>query len=120
MPLSRRHFFLSSLAPALAAKKAPPAPRPNIVMIVADDLAAWMLGCYGNKEIRTPNIDLLARGGVRFINNFVVTPVCSASRATLFTGRTPRQHGIHDFLTPELVFPLAARGFWCLSLCLHA
>ena len=70
-------------------------------MVVADDLAAWMLGCYGNKEIKTPNIDLLARGGVRFLNNFVVTPVCSASRATLFTGRTPRQHGIHDFLTPN-------------------
>ncbi len=99
MSLSRRHFLCSSIAPALTAKKQPPAPRPNIVLIVADDLAAWMLGCYGNKEIKTPNIDLLARGGVRFMNNFVVTPVCSASRATLFTGRTPRQHGVHDFLT---------------------
>jgi choline-sulfatase len=101
VPLSRRHFLYSSVAPALAAKKDPPAPRPNIVLVVADDLAAWMLGCYGNKEIKTPNIDLLARGGVRMLNNFVVTPVCSASRATLFTGRTPRQHGIHDFLTPQ-------------------
>jgi len=97
--LTRRHFLCSSAAPALAAKR-PAAARPNIVLVVADDLAAWMLGCYGNKEIRTPNIDLLARGGVRFPNNFVVTPVCSASRATLFTGRTPRQHGIYDFLTP--------------------
>ncbi len=100
MSLSRRSFLLSSAAPALAQKKAPPA-RPNIVLILADDLAAWMLGCYGNKEIRTPNIDLLARSGTRFLNNFVCTPICSASRATLFTGRTPRQHGIHDFLTEK-------------------
>ena len=58
-----------------------------------------MVGCYGNREIRTPNIDQLARGGTRFTQHFVVTPICSASRATLFTGRVPRQHGIHDFLT---------------------
>ena len=53
-----------------------------------------MLGCYGNQEIRTPNIDLLARTGTRFLNNFVCTPICSASRATLFTGRTaaPARH----------------------------
>ena len=73
------------------------------MLILADDLAAWMVGCYGNKEIRTPNIDLLARGGARFANSFVCTPICSPSRATLFTGRTPRQHGIHDFLTAQPV-----------------
>jgi arylsulfatase A-like enzyme len=60
-----------------------------------------MLGCYGNEEIRTPNIDKMAAQGVRFQNSFVCTPICSASRATLFTGRTPMQHGIHDFLTPR-------------------
>jgi arylsulfatase A-like enzyme len=78
-----------------------PVPRPNILLIVADDLAAWMLGCYGNTEIKTPNIDQLARAGMRFANSFVVTPIGSASRATLFTGRLPHQHGIHDFLTPR-------------------
>ncbi|HWR52748.1 MAG TPA: sulfatase-like hydrolase/transferase [Bryobacteraceae bacterium] len=100
MPLNRREFLAGAAvaAPAIAKPKRA-ASRPNIVVIVADDLAAWMLGCYGNKEIRTPNIDLLARTGTRFANNFVCTPICSASRATLFTGRTPRQHGIHDFLT---------------------
>lgn len=104
--LSRRQFLVrstaggtaSSAAGLLAQRRANPA-RPNILLIVADDLAAWMCGCYGNREIRTPNIDLLARLGTRFQNSFVVTPVCSPSRATLFTGRTPMQHGIHDFLT---------------------
>lgn len=102
MALTRRSFLASSAAPLFAQKKTA-APRPNVLLIVADDLASWMLGCYGNTEIRTPNIDRLARSGVRFINNFCCTPICSASRATLFTGRTPMQHGIHDFLTEKPV-----------------
>jgi len=100
MSITRRGLLLGAAAPALA-QKAKTVRRPNVVLIVADDLAAWMLGCYGNQEIRTPNIDLLARAGTRFINNFVCTPICSASRATLFTGRLPRQHGVHDFLTAK-------------------
>ena len=71
---------------------------PNILVIMADDLAAWMLGSYGNQEIKTPNLDNLARAGVRFANSFCATPICSPSRATFFTGRLPRQHGIYDFL----------------------
>ncbi|MEK7406556.1 MAG: sulfatase-like hydrolase/transferase [Acidobacteriota bacterium] len=99
--ISRRDLLAGGAAlPVLAQKTAAP-PRPNILLILADDLAAWMLGCYGNKEIRTPNLDLLARAGTRFANSFVCTPICSASRATLFTGRVPRQHGIHDFLTDK-------------------
>jgi choline-sulfatase len=101
MPVLRRNFLLGgAAAPLLAQTRGRPA-HPNILLIMADDLAAWMLGCYGNREIRTPHIDLLARTGVRFANHFVCTPVCSASRATLFTGRVPRQTGIHDFLTPN-------------------
>lgn len=102
MALSRRNLLGGLAAPLLAQKKAE-APRPNVVLIVADDLAAWMLGCYGNKEIRTPNIDILARTGTRFVNSYCATPVCSASRATLFTGRLPWQHGIQDFLTAKPV-----------------
>jgi arylsulfatase A-like enzyme len=94
---------LGAGAAAVSAQQRGKPSRPNILLILADDLAAWMCGCYGNKEIRTPNIDLLARMGTRFLNAFVVTPVCSPSRATLFTGRTPMQHGIHDFLTPNPV-----------------
>src|SRR6266851_6393656 len=102
MPLARREFLLASLAfPALSAQKKPAAAPPNIILIIAGDLGSWMLGCYGNKEIKTPNIDNLARAGMRFANNFCCTPICSPSRATLFTGRVPRQHGIQDFLTAK-------------------
>jgi arylsulfatase A-like enzyme len=82
MPVNRRQFLLGTLAaPALAATKKQPAKqpatveRPNIVLIVADDLGAYMLGCYGNKEIRVPNIDRLALVGVRFSNAFSSSPV---------------------------------------------
>ena len=111
--ISRRSILASVAAPLFAQKKDTkkkekkgPPPRgaglkPNFVLVLADDLGAWMTGCYGNQEIKTPNIDLLARSGVRFINSFVTSPISSASRATLITGLTPRQHGIHDFLTPN-------------------
>ena len=73
--------------------------HPNILFILADDMGQWAAGCYGNYEIYTPNIDKLASEGVRFTDAFCNTPVCSASRATYFTGRLPSQHGIHDWLS---------------------
>src|ERR687893_2312669 len=66
--------------------------RPNILVILADDLGYADLGCYGG-EIRTPNLDRLAEGGVR-MSNFHNTPRCSPSRASLLTGLHPHQTGI--------------------------
>src|SRR5215470_18364 len=83
MTLSRRSFLGSLALPAFAA---PPAgEQPNIVLIVADGVGAWLLGCYGNKEIRTPNIDRLATTGTRFLNHFAGAPVPAAGRAALLT-----------------------------------
>ncbi len=75
--------------PAFAAKT-PPA-RPNIVLFLVDNLPSFMLGCYGNKEVRTPHIDLLCQTGTRFANAFACTPAPEISRATLLTGLTPMQ-----------------------------
>jgi len=61
-------------------------PLPNIVLIFADDLGYSDVGCFGSKEIRTPNIDRLAVEGTRFTNFYVSQPVCTASRASLMTG----------------------------------
>ena len=93
MSVTRRHFFFGSLAlPAFAAKK--PAPeRPNLLLILVDDLSSWALGSGGNKEFRTPNLDRLAQTGTRFFNHFVCTPAPALSRATLLTGLTPMQLG---------------------------
>ncbi len=86
------------MSPARPAGSPTSAGKTNVVVILTDDQGVWAAGCYGNREIRTPNIDRLAASGIRFQNFFVATPVCSPSRATLLTGRIPSQHGIHDWI----------------------
>ena len=78
-----------------------PNDMPNIIFIMTDNQGAWTLGCHGNPDIRTPNIDQLADGGIRFSNAYCVNSVCSPSRATFFTGLTPSQHGVHSYLGGE-------------------
>jgi arylsulfatase A-like enzyme len=77
-----------------------PAP-PNVVFILTDNQGAWTLGCYGNKDIRTPHIDQLAAAGIRFTRALSSNPVCSPTRATFLTGLIPSQHGVHSFLDPK-------------------
>jgi len=92
--------------------------RPNVVFILTDDLGPWAAGCYGNPEIRTPNIDRLADTGVRFENFFCTSPVCSPARASLMTGRIPSQHGVHDWIRHRNMPPNAARyleGITCYT-----
>ncbi|OQB12680.1 MAG: Arylsulfatase [Firmicutes bacterium ADurb.Bin193] len=72
--------------------------KPNIVFILTDDQGYWALGCNGNSEIRTPNLDALARDGIRFENFFCTSPVCSPARASILTGKIPSQHGVHDWI----------------------
>jgi Sulfatase len=88
----------------LAATFAHAAPaRPNVVFILSDNQGAWTLGCYGNPDIRTPNIDRLAAEGIRFTRALSSNPVCSPARATFLTGLIPSQHGVHSFLEPKLM-----------------
>lgn len=70
----------------------------NIVVILADDHAAWATGVYGNNAVLTPNIDRLAETGARFTNAFVTTPLCSPSRATFLTGLYSSQTGVSDLV----------------------
>ena len=72
--------------------------RPNVLLVLTDDQGYWAMGCAGNPEIRTPNLDRLAETGMRFENCFCVSPVCSPARASLLTGRIPSQHGVHDWI----------------------
>jgi arylsulfatase len=77
---------LSWLAPGAAAAQAPAARKPNIILILADDLGYNEVGAYGQKKIRTPNIDRLAQEGVRLTDHHSGSPVCAPSRAVLLTG----------------------------------
>jgi arylsulfatase A-like enzyme len=74
--------------------------KPNILFILTDDQRWNTLGCMGDTNILTLNIDRLAREGVLFQNHFVTTSICCCSRASIFTGQYMRRHGIADFEKP--------------------
>ncbi len=77
------------------------AKKPNIIYILADDLGYSELGCYGNTFNESPNINKLAKDGVRLTQAYVAAPVCSPSRAALLTGQYPARIGITDYLRPD-------------------
>ncbi|HEX4610048.1 MAG TPA: sulfatase-like hydrolase/transferase, partial [Urbifossiella sp.] len=87
-------FLLAAVAAAVpsVATAADPAPRPNVVVILTDDMGFSDLGCYGG-EISTPNLDGLAANGVRF-TQFYNTARCCPTRASLLTGLYPHQAGV--------------------------
>ena len=68
--------------------------RPNFLFIITDQQRADHLGCYGNRTLRTPSIDAIARSGVAFDRHYVASAVCMPNRATLVTGRMPSLHGV--------------------------
>jgi len=85
-------------APARAAAPATAGRRPNVVVILIDDMGWADAGAYGSTFHRTPNIDALAAGGVRFTDAYAAAPVCSPSRAALLTGRAPARLRLTDWL----------------------
>jgi arylsulfatase A-like enzyme len=72
--------------------------QPNIIVIISDDMGYADIGCHGCRDIETPNIDSIARNGIRFTNGYVSCPVCSPTRAGLATGRYQQRFG-HEFNT---------------------
>lgn len=106
MHVSRRHFLMGSLAlPALAQKKKAAPERPNILLLVADNLPSWVLGVYGNKEIHTPSIDRFSGAATRFLDNIAAAPSPVPSRNSILTGMAPGKNG------PALEATLAAAGY---------
>ena len=105
-------FFLPLLTLLLAAS-APAATRPNILWLVAEDMGP-ALGCYGQKEVSTPNLDRLASEGIRYTRVYTTAPVCSASRSAFMTGmyqitigaQNHRSHRDDGFALPEGVRPI--------------
>jgi arylsulfatase A len=85
--------LLANQSPALGAPR-----NPNVVLIVADDLGWADLGCYGSKYHKTPHLDRLAAGGLRFTQAYAAAPVCSPTRAAIMTGKYPARVGITDWL----------------------
>src|SRR5688500_8271904 len=82
-----------SFAPAPAAE-----PRPNVVIVLADDLGYGDLGCYGHPVMKTPHLDAFAQQGLRLTQCYSACPVCSPSRSAILTGRTPYRNGVFTWI----------------------
>ncbi|XP_066579871.1 arylsulfatase A [Amia ocellicauda] len=101
----RLHAVLVLFCLGLSQKAFSVSPPPNIIIIFADDLGFGDLGCFGHPSSRTPNLDRLAAGGLRFTDFYSSSPVCSPSRAALLTGRYQTRSGIY----PGVLYP-GSRG----------
>ena len=120
--MTRSRFAAASLAAclllALSATDTIPQPqrpvdataRPNVILIMTDDMGYGDLGSYGGKDIRTPNIDRLARDGVRLTDAYANGVLCSPTRAALISGRYPQRGAIETALGPEGTRGLAVTG----------
>lgn len=101
--------FFSVLSLSLLLGSFAPAKTPNIVFILSDDHSHPFLGCYGQKEMKTPNFDRFAAEGMKFTRMFTGAPQCVPSRATYMTGRSPVASRITRFSSPlprdEVTFP---------------
>lgn len=96
-------WLLGTLCLAAAATGWGAESRPNIVLIVADDLGYADLGCFGLQDGKTPHIDRLAKEGVRLTSFYVAWPACTPSRAALLTGRYPQRNGTYDMIRNDMV-----------------
>jgi arylsulfatase A-like enzyme len=105
VPLAALLFALLAMS-GIAQPRGLQTTKPNVVIILADDLGYGDIGAYGSKIVPTPHLDRLAREGVRFTNGYVTASICSPSRAALMTGRYQARFG-HDF-NPTMADPKTA------------
>ncbi len=99
-------FALSTLycltfSPLLSDGQVKQAAKPNVIIILTDDMGYGDISCYNKNQISTPNIDGLAKNGIRFTDFYVPTPYCAPSRASILTGRFPLRHRMVENPAPD-------------------
>ena len=95
MDTTRRNFIAGGLASPMLASAAAPG-RPNVLVVVLDDLGCHDLGYLGADDLKTPNIDAIAERGLKFRNWYSNAPVCAPARSSILTGRFPASAGVPD------------------------
>jgi arylsulfatase A-like enzyme len=110
-PMLSRRQYLQSMAGCLAAplvRAAAPAPRPNVLIIVSDDQGYGDVSCYDHpREVRTPQMDRIAKNGVRLTQGYANAYVCAPSRAAILTGTYPQRYGFYTASDSRVGLPLA-------------
>ncbi len=109
--MDRRDFLGAAAAGALSsliatASHAASKRKPNIVLVLVDDMGQHQIGCYGNPFYETPNIDKIAAQGIKFTHGYAAAPVCSPTRAALMTGKYSARLHITDYI-PGNAYPYA-------------
>lgn len=94
-------MMAGAVIPATLTKADPPLSKPNVVIILADDMGYGDISCYNSKQVKTGNIDRLAAEGIRMTDFYAPTPYSAPSRATLLTGRFPLRHGLVQNPAPD-------------------
>ena len=95
--------------------------KPNFIIFIADDISWDDFGCYGNKEVKTPNIDKLAEEGLIFKNMYLTTSSCSPSRNSIITGRYPHNTGAPELHSQPpmdmktFIFELKESGYYATT-----
>jgi choline-sulfatase len=114
---SRRQLFQAMGAAAVIRAAHARDRRPNLLFIIADDHAGYVLGAQGNRQAQTPNLDRLGAEGTRFARHYCNSPVCTPSRQSILTGQLPHAAGVTVLKTPlddgrpTLAKTLAGRGY---------
>ena len=93
--MTREHLIIAAVLSLAQLSPAAETAKPNIVLIFVDDMGYGDPGCYGGKDIPTPNIDRLAAQGVRFTDGYVTAPICGPSRVGLLTGAYQQRFGCY-------------------------
>src|SRR5438034_1021487 len=91
-------IFVLTVAVAASAADQAPMVRPNIVLVLDDDLGYGDLACFGSRDIQTPNLDRFAAESLRLTSCYAGHPNCSPSRTALMTGRTPSRVGVRNWI----------------------
>ena len=92
----KTRLCLSAMAPLISMSAFAQQDKPNIVVILADEMGTNEIGCYGGQNLATPNIDRLANEGIRLTNNYASMAMSVPTRASLYTGLYPARHGSYQ------------------------